>query len=267
MKARTKKQTGNRDQKTAADATRCSRQAEDSSLSRSIISLQEKIGYAFRDPDLLRQALTHPSYQTEAPEKSPPHNQRLEFLGDSVLGLILSEQLFTRFPEAREGELSRYRSNLVRGPVVGGLARQLGIGDHLYLSRGEEETGGRDRDNLLEDALEALLGAIFLDGGLTAAKQAALRWYADLEARVEEADGADNPKGRLQEIIQSKHPGEGPEYRVLSEQGPSHQRNFEVEVRFRDEPLGRGTGASKKEAEARAAGEAMRRWHESPPLA
>ncbi len=216
---------------------------------------------------MLRQALTHPSYQTEAPEKSPPHNQRLEFLGDSVLGLILSEQLFERFPDAREGELSRYRSNLVRGPVVGGLARKLGIGDHLYLSRGEEETGGRDRDNLLEDALEALLGAIFLDGGWPAAKQAALHWYADLEARLEEADGADNPKGRLQEVIQAEHPGEGPEYRVLSEEGPSHQRHFEVEVRFRDRPFGRGKGTSKKEAEARAASEAMRRWRESSPLA
>ena len=267
MKPRTKKQTSSRDKKTGAAPTRRSQQAEDSGLSRSIISLQKKIGYSFRDPELLRQALTHPSYQTETPEKSPPHNQRLEFLGDSVLGLILSEQLFERFPDAREGELSRYRSNLVRGPVVGGLARQLGIGDHLYLSRGEEESGGRDRDNLLEDALEALLGAIFLDGGLPAAKQAALRWYANLEARLEEADGADNPKGRLQEVIQAEHPGEGPEYRVLSEEGPSHQRNFEVEVRFREEPLGRGKGASKKEAEASAAIQAMRRWRESSPLA
>jgi ribonuclease III len=229
----------------------------------SLQVLQEKIGYTFSDLDLLRQAVTHPSCQPDTPEAVRSNNQRLEFLGDSVLSLVLSEQLFRRFSDLREGQLSRYRSNLVRGPVLSDLARQMRIGDHLQLGRGEVETGGRDRDNLLEDALEALLGAIFIDGGFNAAKSVALRWYADLEARLEEAEGVDNPKGRLQEAIQAEYPGEGPEYRTLSEEGPSHQRSFEVEVSFRNRPLARGRGASKKEAESRAANSALQQWTEN----
>ncbi len=231
--------------------------------SRSLQTLQEKIGYTFSDLDLLRQAVTHPSHQPDAPESVRSNNQRLEFLGDSVLSLVLSEQLFRRFPDVREGQLSRYRSNLVRGPVLSDLARRLRIGDHLHLSRGEAETGGRDRDNLLEDALEALLGAIFIDGGFNAAKRVALRWYSDLETRLEEADRIDNPKGRLQEAIQAEHPGEGPEYLTLSAEGPSHQPSFEVEVSFRNRPLARGRGASKKEAESRAANSALQQWIEN----
>ncbi len=222
--------------------------------------LEGKIGYTFKNRDLLRQALTHPSFQMEGSAPPPLNNQRLEFLGDSVLNLLLSEKLFTLCPESREGDLSRHRSSLSKGACLSELARTLQLGDHLRLSRGEIETGGRDRDALLEDALEALVGAIYLDGGLDATRTVVLEWYGDLKQRLEEAGKNDNPKGRLQERIQGSGDSEGPDYRLISETGPSHDRRFEVEVLLRGTRLGKGSGSSKKEAESRAAEAALRNW-------
>ncbi len=225
-----------------------------------IRGLEEKIGYSFKNPALLRQALTHPSFQPEGAAAGLQNNQRLEFLGDSVLELILSERLYSLYPEAREGELTRYRSSLAKGAFLSRLARDMKLGDHLYLSRGEIESGGRDRGNLLEDALEALVGAIYLDAGLASTRRVVLHWYGDIRKRMQEAHGTENPKGRLQEEIQAVHGEAGPEYRVVTEEGPSHDRRFEVEVLLQNSPLGRGQGSSKKEAETQAAENALEYW-------
>ncbi len=228
--------------------------------------LEQRIGHSFRNPGLLAEALTHPSRQAENDRPDvAAHNQRLEFLGDSVLNLILSETLFSAFPEAREGDLSRYRASLINGPLLAGLARDLQLGRYIRLGRGEEDTGGRDRDNLLEDAFEALIGALYLDAGFDTTRRLVLDWYGDIKGRIEENEKTANPKGRLQEKIQALSAEHSPEYHVVGTQGPSHQRRFDVEVRFGESVLGKGSGTSKKEAESRAAESALRNWDRIPP--
>jgi ribonuclease-3 len=214
-------------------------------------ALQERLGYAFRDETLLRLALTHPSIAHELPG-STAHNQRLEFLGDSVLGLVLTRELYEKFPDFGEGPLTKARAQMVNRRALAAEARRLGLGDHLILSRGEEVSGGRQRQSALADAFEALLGAIFLDGGYEAAREFILRCFCDVFGELTQIPNLDNPKGELQELLQAKS-SEAPLYELTYSSGPDHDRIFECAVFHRGIELGRGRGKSKKEAESQAA--------------
>ncbi len=213
--------------------------------------LQRVLGYAFHDPDLLRLALTHPSV---AHEQGVPiqTNQRLEFLGDAVLQLVLTRELYEKFPDFGEGPLTKARANLVNRTSLARHARELGVGRHLILSRGEEMHGGRERDSALADTFEAILGAVFLDGGFEAARQFILRDFLKAFGEVSVLPVLDNPKGELQELLQAVSP-EAPRYRVVAETGPDHDRVFECTVHHRGMELARGRGKSKKAAESQAA--------------
>ena len=211
---------------------------------------------AFHNIALLREALTHPSYANEHPDDATPTNERLEFLGDATLGLIVAQALFSRFPEVQEGRLTEWRSQLVCGPTLSRIAvGVLDLGPWLRLGRGEEQTGGREREGNLERAYEAVVGAIYLDQGLEAARDFVTRTLAeDLDALTRDPDIL-NPKGALQQIAQDRFGR--PEYALVNSAGPEHERHFEVEVRIGGETLGRGSGSSKQEAEKEAAREAL----------
>jgi ribonuclease-3 len=217
----------------------------------ALAELQARLGHSFRDESLLRLALTHPSVAHEA-NAALTHNQRLEFLGDSVLGLILSRQLYEKFPEADEGQLTKSRAKLVNASALAAHGRSLGLGAHLILSRGEENTGGRERSSTLADAFEAVLGAIFLDGGFDAAREFILREFHTDFSELTLPTGIDNPKGELQELFQSKSPI-APVYQLISAEGPDHDRDFICAVMHDGQELARGTGKSKKAAESDAA--------------
>ena len=234
----------------------------DSSLSDDSPLIEEAIGYRFRDRDLLMESVTHPSYvQKSAGEVA--HNQRLEFLGDAVLSAILAERLFDLFPDMREGELSQRRSVLARGMNLTDIAVQLSLDRYIRLGAGEESSGGRSRDSILEDALEALVGAIFLDSDWETTRSIVLAWFGDLTARVRDRLDEHNPKGDLQEAVQAVHGNNALTYRVLSESGPDHRKAFRVEVLIAGRPMGEGEGSSKKTAEEDAARVAIRRWRET----
>jgi ribonuclease-3 len=217
----------------------------------ALATLQHRLGHHFRDESLLRLALTHPSLAHESGVASE-HNQRLEFLGDAVLGLILSRELYEKFPGADEGALTKSRAKLVNATALAGHARALELGAHLILSRGEETHGGRERASTLADAFESLLGAIFLDGGYEAAREFVLREFAADFTTLNESAGIDNPKGELQEQLQSRSP-RAPEYQTISATGPDHDREFECTVSHEGVELARGRGKSKKAAESEAA--------------
>lgn len=214
-------------------------------------AFQKRLGYKFHDPELLRLALTHPSVAHEA-SGVIPHNQRLEFLGDSVLGLVLTGELYQRFAAVSEGPLTKARAQMVNRRTLAAQAKRIGLGEHLILSRGEESTGGRDRPSNLADAYEALLGAIFLDGGYEMAREFILRWFRDAFGELKAIPNLDNPKGELQEMLQADSP-EPPEYETTSVSGPDHDRLFECAVYHGGMELGRGKGKSKKAAESEAA--------------
>lgn len=221
-----------------------------------LVELQQRLGHAFRDESLLRLALTHPSVAHEA-DAALAHNQRLEFLGDSVLGLVLSRELYEKFPDADEGLLTKSRAKLVNALALAAHGRALGLGAHLILSRGEENTGGRDRPSALADAFEALLGAIFLDGGFEAARAFVVREFAADFAELALPTGIENPKGELQELLQAKSPV-APVYQLISTEGPDHDRNFICAVLHDGVELARGSGKSKKTAESDAAMAALK---------
>ena len=223
----------------------------------TLVELQQRLGYHFRDESLLRLALTHPSVAHENAVASP-HNQRLEFLGDSLLGLVLSQALYQKTPGADEGALTQSRAKLVNARSLSGHGRALDLGSHLILSRGEEHTGGRERPSALADAFEALLGAVFLDGGFEAARAVILREFSLKIGESGGMTGIENPKGELQELLQATSP-EPPRYEVKSSTGPDHNRNFECAVHHHGEELGRGFGRSKKLAESSAALAALQR--------
>jgi ribonuclease-3 len=221
----------------------------------SFPELESRIGYTFGDPDLLRRSLTHPSLLQENDEKE--HNQRLEFLGDAVLGMVIAELLFSTFPEEREGHLTRARSILVRGRQLASLAREIDLNQHLRVSEAEEAAGGRERESILEDAFEALIGAVYLDGGLPAARSVVQQVYGSLTDRLEMAEAGINPKGRLQERLQPEVPSEAIDYRVVDASGPDHRKSFTIELWILERLAGRGQGPSKKAAEEAAAAEAL----------
>jgi len=227
----------------------------------NVAALQERLGYRFRNEGLLRLALTHPSVAHESPG-ALPHNQRLEFLGDAVLGLVLTRELYERFPNLDEGPLTKARAQMVNRRTLAGEARRLALGENLNLSRGEEASGGRERPSALADAFEALLGSIFLDGGYDAAREFILRCFRDAFGELNQIPNLENPKGELQELLQAKSP-DAPQYELTSVNGPDHDRIFECAVFHQGAELGRGRGKSKKEAESRAALGALQKLRET----
>ena len=214
-------------------------------------TFQARLGHPFRDAALLRLALTHPSVAHEH-AGSPLHNQRLEFLGDSVLQLVLTRELYDKFSAVGEGPLTKARAQMVNQCALAGQAGRLGLGGQLILSRGEESNGGRTRPSILADAFEALVGAIFLDGGYDVAREFILRQFHDSFGALEVIPSLDNPKGELQEWLQAQSP-ESPQYQLEAVAGPDHDRVFECAVRYRGGEIGRGRGKSKKLAESEAA--------------
>jgi len=222
----------------------------------ALAELHTRLGHQFRDEGLLRLALTHPSIAHE--QNTPaPHNQRLEFLGDAVLGMVLSRELYEKFPGADEGLLTKSRAKLVNSASLAAHGRSLGLGVHLALSRGEENTGGRERASALTDAFEALIGAIFLDGGLEAAREFILREFTNDFSDLAGPEGIANPKGELQELLQAKSPV-APSYELISAEGPDHDRQFICAVLHGGVELARGSGKSKRAAESEAAFTALR---------
>jgi ribonuclease-3 len=220
-------------------------------------TFQDQLGYRFKDLALLELALTHPSLAHER-GNTVQHNQRLEFLGDAVLQLTLTDELFRKFPESGEGVLTKARARMVNRRTLADQSHRLSLGDYLVLSRGEELSGGRRRPSTLADAFEALLGAVFLDGGFDAARALVVRLFQEPFGALQKLPDIENPKGELQELLQADTP-EGPEYRMESVSGPDHDRVFECAVFHRGVELGRGTGKSKKTAESEAAAAALAR--------
>jgi ribonuclease III len=225
-----------------------------------VTPLEERIGYKFRNSLLLAEALTHPSLGHEAQHYHFDY-QRLEFLGDAVLQLVITEYLFSYFQIEAEGQLTKLRSRLVSRDGLKTHAAALDLGRYILMGRGEETSGGRERTSTLADAFEALIGALYLDGGLDVAKNFILtQTRADL-AKLAEEPVDFNPKGDLQELVQSISP-RSPVYELVSQSGPEHEKTFVSEVVWEGVVLGHGTGRSKKQAETAAALEALqlRRW-------
>jgi len=222
--------------------------------------LEKRIGYRFRNPALLTEALTHPSVAHEHQRKYFD-NQRLEFLGDAVLQLVITEHLFARYNDAAEGRLTTRRSRLVSREALKHHAARLELGEHLFLGRGEETSGGRRRDSTLGDAFEALLGAIYLDSDLETVRKFILEEMREDLERIEEEPIEVNPKGQLQELLQAISP-RSPVYELLSQHGREHEKTFSVRVMWEGQVLGEGTGRSKKQAETAAALVALKeqRW-------
>ncbi len=221
--------------------------------------LEERIGYKFRNSLLLAEALTHPSVRHET-QRDHLDNQRLEFLGDAVLQLVITERLFRHFDEEAEGRLTKLRSRLVSRETLKTYALALDLGAYLMMGRGEDSSGGRERTSTLGDAFEALIGAIYLDSGLEAARKFILtQAQADLEQIAEQPVDI-NPKGNLQELLQSISPS-SPVYEVISQSGPEHEKTFVVEVSWEGMVLGKGSGRNKKQAETAAAEEALQLKH------
>ena len=214
-------------------------------------TLDSIFGYTFRDRSLLTMALTHGSVGYEA-QRSQPDNQRLEFLGDAVLQLMLSEFLYGRLPTANEGELTKLRAQIVSTKALAALGRQIGLGRFLIMGRGEAANGGRDRESCLADALEAIVGAVYLDGGLIGAQTVTQKLFLPEVERLLSNPGNQNPKGQLQEIIQAVGSAP-PQYEIVSQSGPDHAKSFLAQVKWMGSVLGQGSGSSKKEAEAQAA--------------
>ncbi|PWU09900.1 MAG: ribonuclease III [Verrucomicrobia bacterium] len=222
--------------------------------------LEARIGYKFRNSLLLAEALTHPSISLER-KNFPFDNQRLEFLGDSVLQLVVTEHLFSLFPDFSEGQLTKLRARIVSRSGLKGHAIAIGLGDYLMMGRGEETNGGRTRASTLADAFESLVGAIYLDGGFERVRQFILRETQTDFIHLLKSPEEFNPKGKLQEILQAIAPT-APKYVLLDQRGPEHQKYFDCSVIWEGRELGRGSGNSKKMAEVAAANAALvtRAW-------
>lgn len=214
-------------------------------------TLEEKIGYAFRDRTLLENALTHSSYANEHREKGMPSNERLEFLGDSILGLVVADHLYRTCPTLPEGDLTRLRASLVCEGSLVEVAKSLDLGSYLKLGRGEESGGGRTRPSIQADAVEAMLAAVYLDGGIGQARKLIHALILNGEPHKKATAGRDY-KTALQELIQ-RESGHTLSYRLIGESGPDHAKTFSMEVLLNGEPVGAGEGRSKKEAEQAAA--------------
>lgn len=218
-------------------------------------NVERLIGYRFRKRAILIMALTHPSYRHEQ-SGVDADNQRLEFLGDALLGFLLADELFVRNPAANEGRLTAWRSLIASGPSLAAFAETIGIGTFLYVGKGEALAGGQRRASNLADVLEALLGAVYLDGGLRAARRVFERLFAEQLENLPDAEWAQNPKGELQTLTQTRWK-ETPVYRVVEQSGPPHNASFVVEVKVGGKVAGSGKGRSKQVAEKEAARKAL----------
>lgn len=224
-------------------------------MEKNWLEIQDITGYSFNDAQLLRQALTHSSYVNENGLTRTDCNERLEFLGDAVLELVSSEFLYTKYADMPEGELTKTRASLVCESALASDARSMGLNGYLLLGKGEENTGGRERDSIISDALEALIGAVFIDGGFESAKALILKFVlTDVEDRKMFYDS----KSMLQEAAQQEFET-APVYEIVGETGPDHSKTFEAEVLLNGEAVGKGTGKTKKSAEQMAAYNALRR--------
>jgi ribonuclease-3 len=216
--------------------------------------LEKAIGYSFQHPNLLTEALTHSSYAHEQ-HKNMKYNERLEFLGDAVLSIVVSDYIYQHCPDLPEGELTKLRASLVCEKSLYDFARQIDLGSYLLLSNGERRNGGAKRPSIVSDAFEALIAAIYLDGGMEPAREHILRFVIP-EIENHKNNSFKDYKTLLQEIIQ-KNPGERLEYHLVGSTGPDHNKHFKVEVCLNSNVIGRGGGRSKKEAEQQAAREAL----------
>jgi ribonuclease-3 len=226
-------------------------------LAEEPTELEERLGVTFQQPSLLRNALVHSSYVNENPDMAPESNERLEFLGDAVLGLVIADELFATYPDQNEGRLTELRAHLVRRDTLAQAADRLRMGEALLLGRGEDEGGGRTRPTNLSHVYEAVVGAIFLDQGLPVARDFVLRSLDDELDEIKDRGSPLDPKSRLQELSQSRYQST-PQYQLLETEGPDHARRFTVEAVVNGEKVGTGKGASKQQAEKRAAREALR---------
>ena len=219
-----------------------------------IKDLEAAIGYRFHNISLLQNALTHSSYANERWHNSLLSNERLEFLGDSILGMLVAEYLYRNFPDRPEGELTRMRADMVCEKTLAAVANSIHLGDHLLLGHGEEQGGGRTRDSILADAVESVIAASFLDGGMEAALQF-IRRFILVQVPVTKLHNADY-KTQLQELVQQKR-NQMLSYRLVGESGPDHDKHFDVEVTLNGAVVGSGQGSSKKRAEQDAARNAI----------
>lgn len=229
--------------------------------------LQKRLSYSFKAPERLRQAVTHKSYLNESKDKTVADNERFEFLGDAVLDLIISEALIDRFPRAPEGDLSKMKARVVSEGTLARIAKEIGLGRYLYLGKGEERTLGREKSSLLADATEAVIAAIYLDGGLPAAREVVMREFEPFLQDLIRPEVTVDYKTELQELCQKEFESL-PAYQVIRESGPDHQKRFEVELRIRNASYAVAEGKSKKEAEQRAAQIALdrlRKGEQAPP--
>ena len=212
--------------------------------------LEKAIGYRFQNITLLNNALTHSSYANEYWHDSLKSNERIEFLGDSVLGMVVAEYLYKNFPDRPEGELTRMRADMVCEHTLATVANRIGLGEHLLLGHGEEQGGGRSRESILADAMESVIAACFLDGGLEAALKI-VRQFILVEVPVKKLHNADY-KTALQELVQQKK-NQVLSYALVGQSGPDHDKKFDVEVSLNGQVVGKGSGSSKKRAEQMAA--------------
>lgn len=225
---------------------------------RDLKELQRSLGVKFRRMSFLDQALSHSSFVNERSEQRGTHNEKLEFLGDAVLELVVSHELFHNFPAYFEGQLTKLRAAVVSKTTLASVAKKIGIAPYIRLGKGEELGGGRKRNSLLADAMEAIIGAIYLDGGIKAARQFILDHFAEEIERLDRDQHKMDYKSILQEITQSRFQTL-PRYTVVNEIGPPHERIYEVLLSIRDEPYGTGKGPNKKEAQQNAAHNALQK--------
>jgi ribonuclease-3 len=221
-----------------------------------IEGLQEKIKYRFKDNNILIRALTHSSFANEHKKMNIKYNERLEFLGDSVLNIIVSDYIFNKYPEHLEGDLTKLRATVVCEPVLANAAKKLDLGEYLLLGKGEEATGGRERASILADAFEALIAAIYIDGGLSNARKFVLNSLSNYIEKAVKGQLFLDYKTQLQEVVQ-REGNDKINYIVVKEEGPDHNKTFHIEVNINGKIIGKGIGKNKKEAEQSAAKDAL----------
>ncbi len=228
------------------------------SSSGNLENLERALGLSFRKKDLLSEALTHRSFHHENPDRVPFYNERLEFIGDSVLGLVVVEYLFNHRPEFTEAEMSKIKSHVVRGSLLSEVAGGISLGSYLRLGRGEDETGGRTKKSVLANAMEAVFGAVYLDAGYEAARKTVLRLFEQRILDAIRSGEYHSYKTELQEESQTRF-GVLPDYRIVGQEGEEHRKVFTAEVFIAGKRCGSGTGKNKKEAQTAAAKEALER--------